>query len=125
MLVELNKLLKLLALLLHPQSILENYLLLPSFPLLLPFQVAILISTVNLKLLLDMKKQVVRRMTRNMVMKVMRVMRVMRVVMKKISNLTHQEVVIRPSLVLAMRSPWPWVIFCFIIIFHAFIIISS
>ena len=50
---------------------------------------------------------------------VMRVMRLMRVVMEKLSNLAHQEVVSRPSLVLIMRSPWPRVLFYFI--FQSFI----
>lgn len=56
MLLELNVPLKLLVLRLHLQSVLANYHRpLPSSPLLLLFQVAVLVSTVSLKLLLDMK----------------------------------------------------------------------
>ena len=62
-----------------------------------------------------MRKMVMRKM----VMRVMRVMRLMRVVMEKLSNLAHQEVVSRPSLVLVVRSPWPRVLFYFI--FQSFI----
>ena len=108
MLIELNELLKLLVLLLLLRSVPANHLPLPSFPLPLPFQAAVLVSTVSLKLPLHVKKQVVRMMRVMKVMRVMRVrrvrVRVRRVVMGRMSNLTHQEVVLRPSLVLVMRS---------------------
>ena len=58
---------------------------------------------------------------RKMMMKmVMRVMRLMRVVMEKLSNLAHQEVISRPSLVLVVRSPWPRVLFYFIFQFFIY-----
>ena len=56
MLIELSELLKLLVLLLHPQSVLANYPPLPSFLLLLPFQAAVLVSIVSQKSLLQVKK---------------------------------------------------------------------
>jgi hypothetical protein len=88
MLIELNKPLKLQVLPLHPQSVLANYLPLPSFLPPLRFQVAVLVSTVSPKLLLQVVRKTVRKRVRKRVRR--RRMRVMRVVM------AHQEVVIRP-----------------------------
>jgi hypothetical protein len=85
MLIELNKPLKLQVLPLHPQSVLANYLPLPSFLPPLRFQVAVLVSTVSPKLLLQVVRKTVRKRVRKRVRR-----RVMRVVM------AHQEVVIRP-----------------------------
>ena len=68
----LNELLKLPALLLHLLSMLAAHLL-PSSPLPQLFQVAAHVSTMNLQLLPQLKKQMVRRALGKMVMMVMKV----------------------------------------------------